>query len=501
MRRILTALLLCCVLVSAGARARAQASDPGRELGTASSGLPGLVETGLPVSDRALRFSGSAGYGVIESQPPVDGAHHRVSGTAAAAIAPLPWLAFSLRLDGRLDLHPNDGRGAHTTGVGDPRVAARAGHALASGLQLGGELGLWFPGNTAPSISPKATSVDARGLIAYAPRESRVTLLGALGLRLDNSGNSAPDLARLRSGDRIALGLSDSHAVLVAFGAAYRAREDVELFGELSGDLLVGSSAPPFTQSPLRVAAGGRYFVSRALHAELTSIVSLSGRPEAGPGDPLVPIEPRFAIIAGVRYALFLDAPKAKPGARVSPDEPRATTPAAANTAATLEGVLTDDHDAPLSDAHVKVTAGGEVRETITDAEGRYRFADLPLGAVVLEASATGFETQRWEVELTAAPRVETPRALAPEQEVGVLRGLTRSFGSAPLRAHVVVRDGQRREIAGARADEQGRFEIEIAPGKYQVTISAAGYRTQRRSVTISNNGVAILNVDMRELR
>jgi hypothetical protein len=504
MRRRLTALLLCCVLVSASAPVYAQASDPDRELGMATSGLPGLVNTGLPVSDPALRFAGSANYGITESQPPVDGAHHRVGATAAAAFAPEPWLAFTLRMDGRLDLHPNDGRGAHGTGVGDPRIAARAGHALASGLQLGGELGLWFPGNSAPSISPKATTVDARGLIAYAPHDSRMTLLGALGFRLDNSGNSAPDLSRLRSGDRLALGLSDSHAVLIALGGAYRASKDVEVFGELSGDLLIGSDAPKLTQSPLRIAAGGRYFFSRALQAELTSIISLSGRPETGPTDPLVPIEPRFAIVAGVRYALRLGEAKAKAkhDDLVPPDEARstaATTPS--NTTATLEGVITDDQNAPLPEAHMKASAGGEVRETITDGEGRYQFADLPVGTVMLEASATGFETQSWQVELSGDKRVEEPRALAPEQEMGVLRGLTRSFGSTPLRAHIVVRDEQHREIADARADEHGRFEIEIAPGKYQVTITATGYRTHSRSVTISNNGVAILNVDMRELK
>jgi hypothetical protein len=459
----------------------------------------------MPVSEPALRLSASAGYGFTESQPPVKGAHHRLAGTAAAGLAPLPWLAFGLRLDGRFDLHPDDGRGAHGAGVGDPRLLARAGHAFDSGLQLGGELGAWFPGNNAPSLELSATTLDARGLIAYAPRESRVTLLSAFGFRFDNSHNAAPDLSRVRSGDRLALGLSDSHAALIALGGAYRASDDVEVFGELSGDLLLGSRAPKITQSPLRVAAGGRYFFSRALQAELTSIVSLSSRPDMAPGDPLVPIEPRFTVMLGLRYALHFTAAKAKPDAFVPPDEPAArpaepAAPAVVKTA-TLEGALVDDQGAALPEAHVKLTAGDQTQEAISDGEGRYHFADVPVGSVTLEASATGFETESWEVELTENAAPQEPRALAPEQQKGVLRGLTRSFRSEPLRAHIVVRDAEHREVADARADEHGRFEIELAPGKYQVTISATGYRTHSRSVTISNNGVAILNVDMRELK
>ena len=351
-----------------------------------------------------------------------------------------------------------------------------------------------------------ATTLDARGLFAYAPRASRMTLLGSIGFRFDNSHNAAPDLSRLRSGDRLALGLSDSHAALIALGGAYRALENVEVFGELSGDLLIGSHAPKITQSPLRVAAGGRYFFSRALQAELTSIVSLSSRPDMTPSDPLVPVEPRFTVMLGLRYALHFTPEKAKPDAFVPPDEPRAApapepaTPAVVKTA-TLQGALVDDQGAALPEAHVKLTAGDQSREAISDAEGRYHFSDVPVGTVTLEAKATGFETASWEVELTEDAQPQAPRALEPEQQKGVLRGLTRSFGSEPLRAHIVVRDAEHREVADARADEHGRFEIELAPGKYQVTITATGYRTHSRGVTISNNGVAILNVDMRELK
>jgi uncharacterized membrane protein len=76
-----------------------------------------------------------------------------------------------------------------------------------------------------------------------------------------------------------------------------------------------------------------------------------------------------------------------------------------------------------------------------------------------------------------------------------------RSFASEPLTASIVVRNRRGRVIAQGQSDEQGRYEISLEPGRYQVTISAPGYRRQQRGVKVSTNEVAILNVDMRKTK
>jgi hypothetical protein len=156
-------------------------------LGTSGSGMRGLVFTGLPISEPELNLSLRLGYGMTEAFTDDDGAHHRGQATFGAAYAPLPWLSFALRLDGRLEMHPDDGEGPHDAGFGDPRIYARAGHALSPELSIGGELGAWFPGTDAPSIEPGATSAEARGLFAYTPQGTGWTLLASAGFRLDNS--------------------------------------------------------------------------------------------------------------------------------------------------------------------------------------------------------------------------------------------------------------------------------------------------------------------------
>jgi hypothetical protein len=145
--------------------------------------------------------------------------------------------------------------------------------------------------------------------------------------------------------------------------------------------------------------------------------------------------------------------------------------------------------------------AGGEMRDAITDAHGQYTFQWVPIGPATIEVNATGFQAQTWDIEVTADMPPEGERALTPKTDTGVLRGLTRTFQSEPLRAQILVRDRRGRTVATRESADDGHFELELAPGAYDVTISAKGYRTHRRSVKVEANGVSILNVDMREAK
>jgi hypothetical protein len=496
----LLALSVWCVAPLA---ASAQAPSAQAAVGTASSGMHGLIHSELPVAPRELNLAANAGYGVTEAFPPVPGAHHRLQGSLGAALGPLPWLTLALRLDGRYEMHPDDYDGAHSAGFGDLRLLARAGHQLDPSWSLGFEAVTWFPGNQAPSVVPSATSLDLRGLAAFTPQHSPWVVLGMVGFRLDNSANAAPDLTRLRQGDRISLGLSSSNAVLLALGVANHVATDVELFGEVSADLLVGSNAPPPSESPLRAALGGRYALGRAWQTELTATVSLSKRPPIGPNDPLVPIEPRFLMVFGVRYAFALD--RAQPVEQAKQPPPAAAKPrfeAPEVRSAALSGVLVDDKGEPLPEATLKLQAAGrEQREVITDAQGRYAFADVPLGPATLEAAAKGFATRSWQLDVRAGMAPQGPQALALQSGKGYLRGLIRTFRSEPLRAQIIVRDSHGRNAASRESADDGVFELELPPGSYRVTISAAGYDTHSRSVQIEGNAVSILNVDMHELK
>jgi hypothetical protein len=219
-----------------------------------------------------------------------------------------------------------------------------------------------------------------------------------------------------------------------------------------------------------------------------------------------VPIEPRVLVQVGVRYSLSLaPPPRATDEVVAKPPEPapELEKPAPQQPkSATVSGALMDDKGEPLPEASVMLrVAGGEVRDAITDAHGQYTFQWVPLGPATVEVIATGFQAQTWEIEVTPDMPIEASRALTTKADTGVLRGLIRTFASEPLRAQIIVRDRRGKTVATRDSAEDGHFEIDLAPGAYEVMISAKGYRTHRRSVKVEGNGVSILNVDMPEAK
>lgn len=496
---------LCALLIASfvAAPSTSFAQPLAAELGIGISGMRGLVYTGLPycrLKQPELTLSASAGYGVTEQFSSLSGARHRAQGVLAAAFAPLDWLSFGLRLDGRLEVHPRDQVGTHLSGHGDPRLHARVGRALSPEWSIGGELGLWFPGADAPSLEPKATSLDGKLLLAFA--QAGWTALAHAGVRWDNSAQVGLDRTRLRVGDRVSLGLSSSNALLLALGLARRVTPELELFGELSGDVLVGSKAPKFTESPLRAAVGARYALLDNLNGEVTALLSLSERPSVRASAAWIPIEPRFAMLVGARYAIgFGAAAPAPEPVKARPPETKPETKPAELERASLTGKITDERGEPVPEVRVLLQpSSGGALETISDARGNYEFDSVPVGEAQLESTAVGFAPQRWSVPVTRGMAPVPARALTPKTESGVLRGNVRSFQSGePLAARLSVRDARGKLVAETKSAAEGHLEIELKPGRYRVSIDAPGYRTFQQNVQIKGNDVSVLNADLRK--
>jgi len=113
-------------------------------------------------------------------------------------------------------------------------------------------------------------------------------------------------------------------------------------------------------------------------------------------------------------------------------------------------------------------------------------------------AKATPNEAPKPVAEEKPVPVVEKPiEEPAPSAPSGQLRGLIRSFKGQGLRATVRV------EPLGveSQADEEGAFSIDVPPGAYQVQIVTKGFKTQTREVRIEENGVTVLNADLRRER
>ena len=492
--------------------------DVASTVGASASGLPGLGRVAV-AAPKELPHAGAAvgmGYGFTEAQsvPSAEsGPHHRALGTLALMAQPLRFLAAAVVLDGRYDAHPDDVLGSSSSTVGEPRLFVRANEAVGRSFALGAQLGVWVPGGEAPSLRFEAATLDALLLATYAPPGSDFALALNAGYRIDRSAQvlGARDRPRLRAGDRLALHLSDSDAILLGLGASKRlgsheaAPSRVELLGELTWDVLVGANAPAALESPLRLGLGARYHVKEddesfgALQLEARTELSLSARPSSGPNDALVPIDPRFAIIFGVRWTPALGA-RPKPTSKVdgAAGTGSAGGPGTTLVASALRGRVTAaETGAAIPSAHVTVTSDdpaqpGE-RTAETGADGSFEVNELRPGRVHLVVKASGFDDASADAVVTATAAVVDmvmKKAIKP----GQLRGLVRSFNGKALAATIRV------EPLGveAKTDADGTFQIDVPPGSYEVIVAATGHAGQRRPVQVEENGVTILNADLR---
>jgi hypothetical protein len=484
-------LLLACALWLSARGARAQDGTPSAPLdvGDGAWALPGVSRVAFPaVAEPRVAAALSLGYGFIEAQSSSDGLHHRLPARLALGVIPLRGLELAWRSDARYDKHPEDEQGSDDGTVLDQRLLARAATKLGTG-QLGLELNLLFPGADGVSDSFKATTGEAKAVAAAVARP--VSFGGYAGFRYDRTSEAGKKAERLRSGDRLALGLSDYNAVLLGAGMVGSLGK-TELLAEISADLLIGSDAPSLTESPLRALAGVRQQLSRSLAFEAMVEGSLSQRPALEPESPLIPIEPRLAVLIGLRYR-FGGAPPTGAIKKVPKDTPERKPEPATVKLVPVALAVVDASGEPVNDVELSARVGERTIEfTLTDA-GQFEAAEVPEGTLIVSARAPRFEPSETSVSVVAGAPVKATVALTELPPAGQIRGLVRSFGGQAVRATVHVEPGGQ----SVETDAEGVFQLDVAPGSYEVTIRAPGYRQQVRKIQVEKTGVTVLNADL----
>ena len=447
---------------------------------------------------RGVTLGASLGAGFTESLrgtaslPVPEGQHLRLDGSVAAAMRALPWLAVAVRLDGRYDRHPRDAQGADDGWTGMPWLLIRGAWAAGPG-RLAAELRWGVPGWDAPDVRPDASVLEGRLAYGWSSCASCLELTASAGYRLDGSAQAVPDPGQLRPGDLSALQASDFDAVLLGLSARLPLGRG-EAWAALWAEAMLGADAPGPLQSPAAVALGYRH----ALGGRLWLLSGLVVRPTRAPRldpDALAPIWPRLRAWVGL--AVDLAPAPADQAARRSASTP-STTPEQPARPTPLVLRIAGRDGAPLAEASVTLLdAEGEVlREARTDERGEARLPlepDWQIDRLRLRVEAEVH--QPVEQPLDAA-RASEPLAvtLEPVPRKGELRGLVRSFSGRPLPAVVRVEPGG----IEVRVDEEGRFELPLEAGDYEVEIEAPGYRPQRRRVHVETDGVTVLNAELR---
>jgi hypothetical protein len=500
MRRRTFSLVLITMLlpVAAGAqdaREQAPAEAPAAEGG---AGRPARsLSVGRRVHDSGPRTAPltaglGSGYGYTEAVLGQQDRHDRLLGTLLLEGAPLSWLGLGLRLDGRYDHHGFADGPADDGWVGEPRLHARADHALTDRLSAGLRTTLFLPGAQAPSWTPGATSADLLAMITHAGQQLKVS--ANAGYRLDRSARSVSG-GQYMPGDRLALGISDFDAVLLGAAASYDL-PGWQLFGEWSWDVLVGGRAPAASRWPMRVGAGGRAALSRSMDLELMAEASPSARPAMQVGDPLVPVPPRLSVLA----ALIL--PFGVPAAAPVPSTPLVKAPGPAPLPVpTLSVSLSTGGPLPEQASVVLERPGGE-QPFDPEGDGRYTLRDVTPGPATVVVRASGHEDSRTAVQLRPGQPLAVDVALVRKLPSGQIRGTVRSFQGRGIAATIQVSGAEGNgPVASELRSDGGAFQVDVPPGRYQVLIQAPGHAPQTRTVLVERNGVTVLNVDLRPER
>jgi hypothetical protein len=100
------------------------------------------------------------------------------------------------------------------------------------------------------------------------------------------------------------------------------------------------------------------------------------------------------------------------------------------------------------------------------------------------------------------APVVAPEPVPEPAQPQGMIRVFVRDTDwGEPLDADIIVLSpGEEEPKASGRSTKlnEGMLEIPVLPGRYEVLIEAKGYASQRRTLSVDEGGVTVLNVDLR---
>jgi hypothetical protein len=276
------------------------------EVGDTSSALPGVVR--VPVAARFERIgfgaAASAGYGYTEAILGEGDVHQRLLASLAASYRTNEWLAFALRLDGRYDWHRQVSTGDSSGWVGEPHLLVRAIPSMTGSVRVGAEFNVGFPGEHVPSIDLAATSPELSLFATYAPASASFAVTSLVGFRLDRGAQTIEEVDRLSRSQRLAIGASDTNALLLGLGAAARLTTNWQALGEWTWDLRVPSKGTSALESPMRLDAGARFVPkdSGTLAFHFLMEVSPSARPTIAAGEPLVVVDPRIGVVVGVNF-------------------------------------------------------------------------------------------------------------------------------------------------------------------------------------------------------
>jgi hypothetical protein len=135
-------------------------------------------------------------------------------------------------------------------------------------------------------------------------------------------------------------------------------------------------------------------------------------------------------------------------------------------------------------------------RSVVTDERGEAVVEGLSPGPVPVRLSADGYQPAEEAVSIAPGKTATLAVQLVPLKKVlpAIITGIVRSArGGKPVEAVLELPEAGIKASANAK----GAFTFEVPPGTYTVRISAPGYLSQTKRVTVREGDQNIFNVDL----
>ena len=142
----------------------------------------------------------------------------------------------------------------------------------------------------------------------------------------------------------------------------------------------------------------------------------------------------------------------------------------------------------------VGIGSDGSEFNAKTAEDGTFSLEKVPEGTIELSIQAPGYEESK-QVLKTDENLNELRIQMVPVLPPGQLRGVVRSFGGSGLKAELRITPAN----TSISSDSDGNFTIDLLPGDYEIEVTAKGFKTQTRQVHIEEDGVTIVNIDLRK--
>ena len=249
-------------------------------------------------------------------------------------------------------------------------------------------------------------------------------------------------------------------------------------FVDVNGDLPVHLEKRKFNASEIFLIPGVRLYPVAGLHLDFSvdlghNLFAKGARYDIQGLGLLHKVEPDWMLHSGVGYVFLPPKPE-------MPKEGR------------IEGVIYDGRDrTPVTNAKVSFP-GQNLTTLLTQADGRYRSYQFPIGPVQVRIDAQNYQSVETTVTIVAGQDANRDFVLEYAEEAGELIGQISNDEGVGLPGVISFKEGNVTPLTAN--PKTGQFQAKLKPGVYTLQADATGFQSVLKRIRVVDARRTVVN-------